>query len=119
MAATLILLLQIYAATGALVALVFLTFGIGRIESHARRAYLFRPLLVPGILLIWPMVLWRWWQLETGRTQPAKRHLPPHRVQSAIAVALALLIPMIVLSALILRQNAGVNYPAVKLEDAE
>ncbi|MDU8943756.1 hypothetical protein [Ovoidimarina sediminis] len=44
---------------GAVVAAVFLLFGIDRVDEDARGAYAFRPLLVPGVLLIWPLVLWR------------------------------------------------------------
>ena len=52
---------------GAAVAAVFLTIGIDRIDENARGAFIFRPLLFPAILLIWPLVLWRWAILETGR----------------------------------------------------
>ena len=34
---------------GAAVALYFLTFGIDRIDENARGAYVFRPLLIPGV----------------------------------------------------------------------
>ncbi len=49
-----------YASTGALVSILFLVFGIDRIDPAARGAYAFRPLLVPGLVLLWPLVLWRW-----------------------------------------------------------
>ena len=116
-AATLVLLVAIYAAAGAVVALVFLLFGIDRVEPNARHAYLFRPLLIPGILLLWPLVSWRWRQLATGRLQPGDRHMPPRGLQSACALVLAIVIPLIVLSALILRQDGPRDAPAIKLED--
>lgn len=53
-----------YCIAGFLVALIFLTLGIDRIEPGARGAYAFRPLLVPGITLLWPYVLWRWRMIE-------------------------------------------------------
>ena len=56
---------QLWGIIGAVVALPFLIFGIDRIDEDARDAYVFRPLLIPGILLIWPIVLWRWWQIES------------------------------------------------------
>lgn len=56
-----------YAALGAAVALAFLVFGIERIDPAARGAYAFRPLLVPGLVLLWPLVLWRWRLLERER----------------------------------------------------
>lgn len=56
-----------YAALGAAVALAFLVFGIERIDPAARGAYAFRPLLLPGLILLWPLVLWRWQRLERER----------------------------------------------------
>ena len=53
-----------YAAIGGLVAIVFLVFGIDRIDPAARGAYAFRPMLVPGVVLLWPYVLIRWAVLE-------------------------------------------------------
>jgi hypothetical protein len=51
---------EIYGAVGLAVAAAFLVFGIDRIDPAARGAYAFRPLLLPGIVLLWPLVLWRW-----------------------------------------------------------
>jgi len=53
-----------YLTAGAVVAAAFLVFGIDRVEPSARGSYAFRPLLVPGICLIWPLVLYRWVRLE-------------------------------------------------------
>ena len=60
-----------YAALAAAVALAFLTFGSERVDPAARGAYAFRPLLLPGLVLLWPLVLWRWRRLERGR-RPAE-----------------------------------------------
>ncbi len=49
-----------YGMVGGLVALAFLTLGIDQIMAAARGAYAFRPLLVPGLVLLWPIVVWRW-----------------------------------------------------------
>ena len=49
-----------YGIVGACVALAFLTIGCERLMPAARRAYAFRPLLVPGLVLLWPIVIWRW-----------------------------------------------------------
>lgn len=46
--------------TGMAVGLAFLIFGIDRIDPSARGAYAFRPLLLPGLALLWPLVLIRW-----------------------------------------------------------
>lgn len=57
----------IYAALGGVVAVVFLVFGIDRIDASARGAYAVRPLLAPGVTLLWPYVLIRWAILEWRR----------------------------------------------------
>lgn len=54
-------------AVGLAVAVAFLGFGIDRVDSAARGAYAFRPLLLPGIVLLWPLVLWRWRVLRRRR----------------------------------------------------
>ena len=60
----LILIVQIWGAVGAAVCALFLFMGIDRVDPAARDAYAFRPLLIPGVVVIWPLVLWRWWKLE-------------------------------------------------------
>ena len=60
-------LVEIYLGTGLAVAAVFIVFGIERVEPYARGSLGFRPLLIPGLTLLWPLVLWRWWVLATGR----------------------------------------------------
>jgi len=42
------------------VAFLFLVFGIERVEPYSRGSLAFRPLLVPGLCLLWPLVLVRW-----------------------------------------------------------
>ena len=66
-AALLVDLVKIYAAVGVIVAVVFLAFGLDRIDEAAHGAYAFRPLLAPGIIVLWPVTLWRWWALERRR----------------------------------------------------
>ena len=53
-----------YSTIGALVAAAFLTVGIERVEPGSRGSYAFRTLLIPGVCVLWPLVLWRWWVLE-------------------------------------------------------
>lgn len=50
----------IYWWIGVAVAVLFLTFGIERVDPASRGAYAFRPLLLPGAALLWPVVLRRW-----------------------------------------------------------
>lgn len=59
----------VYAAIGGVVALLFLLFGIDRVDPAARGAYAFRPMIAPGIVLLWPVVLVRWAVLERRRSQ--------------------------------------------------
>lgn len=63
-ALALVNLVKIYLSIGAVVALFFLIFGIDRIDQTARGSYAFRPLLAPGVVVLWPLVLWRWLALE-------------------------------------------------------
>jgi hypothetical protein len=56
-----------YAGLGAAVAALFLAVGLNRIDPAGHGSYLFRVLLVPGLVLLWPIVLLRWLQLERGR----------------------------------------------------
>jgi hypothetical protein len=64
MAARLVDLGRLWLGAGAVVAAAFLAFGLDRVAPAARGAWAFRPLLVPGLLLLWPLVLWRWAILE-------------------------------------------------------
>lgn len=102
---TIVWLVQIWLTAGAVVAALFLILGIDRIDEDARGAYVFRPLLVPAVLLIWPLVLWRWFVLETGRDQWAARHRPPRRQHLGAAVGMTLLIGFSLIAGLSVRQS--------------
>ncbi len=67
MAATIVHAATIYGVAGLAVAAVFLLWGIDRVDPGAAGAYAFRPLLVPGVTLLWPVVLLRWAWLERHR----------------------------------------------------
>ncbi len=56
--------IYIYGGIGGLVALAFVLVGIDRIDGAAHGAYLVRPLLLPGLTLLWPIVVVRWIRLE-------------------------------------------------------
>lgn len=60
--------------------------GLGRFEPAARGAWVFRPLLIPGLMLLWPLVLWR---LARGPGHWTARHAPPLAAQGALALAMA------------------------------
>jgi hypothetical protein len=50
-------------AIGVVVGVAFLFLGIDRVDRSARGAYAFRPLLLPGLALLWPCVMLRWYLL--------------------------------------------------------
>ena len=104
---------------GFLIAIPFLTFGIDRIDENARGAYVFRPLLVPAVVLIWPVVLWRWWLLETGRDAWPLRHRPPRASHKWAALAFAVLIPLTIIIGLAVKQTWPADIAPLLLEAPE
>ncbi len=108
-----------WAYAGLAVAAVFLGWGIDRVEPNARRAWTFRPLLIPGIVLLWPLVLGRWAVIEAGATRPLARHRPPRASHGRIWLWLAPLLPLLVLAGLLVRQNGPLERPPVLLEAPE
>jgi hypothetical protein len=63
---TFVWFLWAYSVTGSAVALAFLFWGFDKVDKAAHGAYAVRPLLLPGLVLLWPMVFARWWQLRQG-----------------------------------------------------
>lgn len=55
---------EVYAAAGLLIAAAFLLFGVGRVSEEAHGNWLFRLVILPGVVVLWPLVLWRWIRLE-------------------------------------------------------
>jgi len=96
---------QLWASAGVLVAIPFLIFGMDQIDEDARGAYVFRPLLVPGIVLIWPLVLWRWSVLARGKDVWAKRHRPARDNHRWFAFAMPIAIIAIIGAGLSVRQS--------------
>ena len=47
-------------AIGLLVGIAFALFGVGRVDPDARGSWTFRPLILPGVAALWPLVL-VWW----------------------------------------------------------
>jgi hypothetical protein len=66
-AEAIILIVEVYGYAGMGVAALFLLFGIDRVDPQARGSYMFRPLIAPGVIVLWPVVVWRWLALERGR----------------------------------------------------
>jgi hypothetical protein len=67
MAAVIVQGVTIYLAVGVVFGVAFLFVGIGRVDPAARGAFAFRPLLLPGLTLLWPFVAVRWWSLSRAR----------------------------------------------------
>ena len=114
-AEALFMLARYWLIIGGLVAVVFLTIGIDRIDEDARGAYAFRPLLVPAVLLIWPLVVWRWFILETGRENPFSRFRPVRQAHDAVAIILAIAIIGIIALGLNIRQQWPADTAPIRL----
>lgn len=54
------LVLMSWAGIGFVVAIAFLLYGFDKVDPGAHDAYAVRPLLIPGLVLLWPVVVWRW-----------------------------------------------------------
>ena len=52
-----------YAAAGLAIGFAFRFRGV---DPAARGAHAFRPLLLPGLVLLWPLMPWRWRQRSLG-----------------------------------------------------
>ena len=109
-AAFLILFGKIWLGLGSAVALAFLTFGIDQIDEDARDTYVFRPLLIPGVLILWPLVLWRWYILATDSEKWARRYKPNRVAHRWIGYALPVAIVVIVATGLSVRQQWPADY---------
>ncbi|MGZ2257294.1 hypothetical protein [Roseobacter sp. A03A-229] len=104
-AEAILMALRIWGSIGAVVAALFLTIGMDRIDEDAREAYIFRPLLIPGVLVIWPLVLWRWYLYESGRERWARRYDPPRKSHFTVGWLLPIGICVIILAGLSQRQS--------------
>lgn len=72
MAASILAFLETYLWIGGGVAVAFLTIGVSRVDPPAKGAFAFRPLLLPGVVALWPLVLGRWAILEARRLRARK-----------------------------------------------
>ncbi len=105
---------QGYATLGLMAALAFMAFGLARVDPAARGAYGFRPLLLPGLVLLWPLVLWRWVALarRARGVGLGRRYVATHRV---VWTLLAAVLPLLLLGALALRQGGPLEAAPVRL----
>ncbi len=110
---------KIWGGIGAIIAALFLTIGIDRFDEDAQGAYIFRPLLIPAIFLIWPLILWRWFIIETKRDKWPLRHKPPRKAHFIIALFLITLIPTIILTGFLVRPQWDTDFKPQRLEAPE
>ena len=96
---------ELWLYAGVAVAIVFLVFGIDRVEENARGAYLFRPLLIPGIVLLWPLVLVRWAVVESQGYDAIRRDRPVRDSHAVVWWPLAAIIPLVLVGALLVKQS--------------
>jgi hypothetical protein len=104
-AALIVTLGQAWLLAGLGVALAFLLFGLDRIDPAARGAYGFRPLLLPGLVLLWPLVVWRWLDAATQTGRPPSLRRRHKRAHAVLWLILAGLLPLVLGTALALRQH--------------
>lgn len=119
MASTLVFVGEVWLWIGAAVSVIFLTIGIDRIDEDAQGTYLFRPLLIPGILLIWPMVLWRWAEIERKGEVTLARYRPVRKSYPVAAILMSGLICLFLMSGWSARQTWPADVPAVQLAEPE
>jgi hypothetical protein len=77
-----------YLAIGAVVALPF-AFLVGRLEPSAHGGSIgFRLLILPGAILLWPLIVARLFARPAPRAPAIARHVRAHRVALAILAVL-------------------------------
>jgi hypothetical protein len=68
MAGAIVLFVTIWLAVGIVIGVAFLFLGIDQVDPAARGSYAFRPLLLPGLTLLWPFVATRWFVLSRRKS---------------------------------------------------
>ncbi len=119
MANTIIELANLWGLVGFAVVLSFVLVGIDRVDASARGAWVFRPLIVPGVILLWPVVVWRWVALERGAAGWRHRHSPTRGVHAPAWLILAVVIPLTLVLALGARQVWPADTAPVQLTGPE
>lgn len=106
-----------YAAIGGLTAVAFLVFGIERAHPAAHGAWAFRPLLIPGLALLWPYVAFRWLQGPPSDPAAEGRQRRQRALHARIWIAIATLGPAILIASLALRPS-GPLHPPLQIQAA-
>ena len=76
MALSMVMMAEWYLLAGVAFAVVFLLYGIDRVDEAAHGAYAVRPLLFPGVVVLWPLVLARWIAAERRRAKNSSEVKP-------------------------------------------
>ena len=72
-AVALVSLVTAYVGAGTFFAAAFVTLGVSRVDHRAAGAsWGFRALIVPGTVLLWPLLAARWVRAFRSRPQPAE-----------------------------------------------
>ncbi len=78
-AATLLILVGVYLLCGLVFAVPFALVGVGKIDPHAAQGtWGFRLAIIPGTILLWPLLAWRW--LSGVHEPPEERNA--HRLKA-------------------------------------
>lgn len=102
---TILLLAEIWLYIGLAVAIIFIGYGLDRVEENAHGSYFFRPLLVPGVILLWPLVLSRWMTVEKTGYDKIRRDRPLRGGHFPVWMVLAIAIPALFIGAMLIRQS--------------
>ena len=110
---------QVWGGIGLFVSALFLFVGIDRVDEDAQGAYVFRPLLIPGIMLIWPLVLWRWWQIESDTAAWLPRYRPIRESYGIAVVLMTAIITIALITGLSVRQTWPADIAPEQITKAE
>ena len=108
----------IWLIAGSLVAIAFLALGADRVLEDARGVYLFRVLVAPGIVLIWPIVLWRWYVRERGALDWRDHHQPRRRLAGLLELAMTASLVALLVLAIVLASGPAAPPEPVRLSEA-
>ena len=104
-AAGVIVFAEAWLALGALVGIAFLVFGLDKVEPNAHGGYVFRVLILPGLILLWPVVLWRWRVAHQSTEDWQNRHSPQRARAGSLGIAMAVGIVLILITAVLVRPD--------------
>ena len=71
--------------------------------------------MIPGVLLIWPLVLWRWVQIERQGEVTQKRYLPVRQGHGMAAILMSIAIILLIIFGWSARQDWPADIEPVQL----